>query len=184
MENDEENERQPDQDGHQTIENPLGPQGFCLFRRGVVHVEWEQGIKDPPSMQYWLVKQEPDSYAWTDFVRDKKTSWEGVRNFQARNNLRAMKKGDAVLFYESMTTKAVVGIAEVSKEAFPDPTADEGDWSTVELKAVRALPAPVTLSALKAEKSLADLKLIRQSQLSVMPVSKSEYSTILRLAAG
>jgi predicted RNA-binding protein with PUA-like domain len=131
--------------------------------------------------QHWLVKQEPDAYAWTDFVRDGKTNWEGVRNFQARNFLKAMNAGDAVLFYESVTTKAVVGIAEVTKTAFPDKTADEGEWVAVELKASKALKSPVTLAQIKGETSLKDIGLLRQGRLSVMPLKKAEYDRIVKL---
>jgi len=134
-------------------------------------------------MNYWLVKSEPESYAWATLLRDKTTAWTGVRNFAARNHLRAMRVGDEILFYESVTTKAVVGIAEVTKAAFVDPTAKEGDWSAVELKAVRGLARPVTLEAIKAEKSLAKIELIRQGRLSVVPLTKAEYETILRLGA-
>ena len=134
-------------------------------------------------MNYWLVKSEPEAYAWETFLRDKKTAWTGVRNFAARNHLRAMRCGDRVLFYESVTTKAVVGFAEVTKEAFPDATAKEGDWSAVELKAQRVLAHPVTLEKIKAEKSLAQIELIRQGRLSVVPLTKAEYETILRLGA-
>jgi len=131
--------------------------------------------------QYWLVKQEPEAYAWTDFVRDGKTKWEGVRNFQARNFLNAMKTGDAVLFYESVTTKAVVGIAEVTKTAFPDETADEDGWVAVELKAGKALKKPVTLEQIKGEPSLKEIGLLRQSRLSVMPLKKAEFDRIVKL---
>src|SRR5213080_1937925 len=103
-------------------------------------------------MQYWLVKQEPEDYSWADLNKDGRTSWTGVRNFQARNNLRAMKKGDLVLFYHSVTEKQVVGIARVQKEAYPDPTASEGDWSCVTLMPVKAVKQPVTLAAMKADK--------------------------------
>ena len=133
--------------------------------------------------QYWLVKQEPEAYAWTDFVRDGRTNWEGVRNFQARNFLKAMRKGDAVLFYESVTTKAVVGIAEVAKAAFPDATAEEGDWVAVELKAGKALKNPVTLAQIKEEKSLQEIGLLRQSRLSVMPLKKAEFDRIVKLGS-
>src|SRR5688572_22684911 len=105
--------------------------------------------------QYWLVKSEPDSYAWSDLVRDGKTDWTGVRNFAARNHLKAMQPGDRVLFYESVTTKAIVGIAEVTRAAFPDKTADEPGWVAVELKAVQPLAHPVTLEQVKAEPALA-----------------------------
>jgi predicted RNA-binding protein with PUA-like domain len=133
--------------------------------------------------QYWLVKQEPEAYAWSQFVKDRQTSWDGVRNYQARNNLRAMKKGDTVLFYVSVEPRQVVGIAQVSKTAYPDPTADAGeDWVSVQLKVVKALANPVTLTQIKAEPSLANISLIRQSRLSVMPLQSHEYETILRLA--
>lgn len=131
--------------------------------------------------QYWMVKTEPEAYAWTDFVRDKKTVWDGVRNFQARNHLRAMKRGDRVLFYASVTTKAVLGTATVSKEHFPDPKATEGDWSAVELTIGETLPHPVELAAIKAEPKLADLPLLRQSRLSVMPLAKAHFDLILKL---
>ncbi|HEY1769327.1 MAG TPA: EVE domain-containing protein [Chthoniobacterales bacterium] len=130
---------------------------------------------------YWLVKQEPESYSWTDFVRDGLTNWTGVRNFQARNNLRAMRKGDAVLYYHSVSEKAVVGIAEVTKEAFPDPTAKEGDWSAVELKAVKPLKHPVTLDRIKTEPRLREIALLRNSRLSVQPLGKAEFELIVRL---
>lgn len=131
-------------------------------------------------MNYWLVKQEPDSYSWDDFVKDGKTDWTGVRNFQARNNLRAMKKGDKVLYYHSNIGKEVVGIAEVSKEAFPDPTDEK--WVATELKAVKPLKKTVTLAQIKANLALAELKLIRQSQLSVSPVTKDEFEEILSMS--
>ncbi|MBL9205303.1 MAG: EVE domain-containing protein [Opitutaceae bacterium] len=135
--------------------------------------------------QYWLVKQEPEAYAWSDFVKDHHTSWDGVRNYQARNNLKAMKKGDLVLFYASVDPKQVVGVAQVAKTAYPDPTAgaDEG-WVSVQLKALKALAKPVTLAQIKAEPSLADISLIRQSRLSVMPLRSHDYETILRLSEG
>jgi len=133
------------------------------------------------TMQYWLVKQEPDAYAWSDLLRDKKTSWDGVRNFQARNHLKTMHVGDGVLFYESVTTKAVVGLAEVSKVAYPDPTADEEGWVSVQIKAVRSLPRSVSLTAIKAVPALAEIALLRQSRLSVMPLKKSEFELILKL---
>jgi predicted RNA-binding protein with PUA-like domain len=131
--------------------------------------------------QYWLVKQEPEAYAWTDFVRDGRTNWEGVRNFQARNFLKTMQPGDAVLFYESVTTKAVVGVAEVTKAAFPDKTADEEGWVAVELKAGKALKNPVTLEQIKGEPTLKDIGLLRQSRLSVMPLKKAEFARIVKL---
>src|SRR3954468_5207273 len=105
-------------------------------------------------MNYWLVKQEPESYSWSDFVEDGKTVWSGVRNFAARNNLRAMKKGDAVFYYHSVTGKEIVGVARVAKEAYPDPTATEGDWSCVDLVPVKALKKTVSLEAIKADRVL------------------------------
>lgn len=136
------------------------------------------------TIQYWLVKQEPESYPWSQFVADRKTDWTGVRNFQARNNLKAMRKGDAVLFYVSGGPKEVVGLAQVSKSAFPDPTAESGeDWVAVELKAGKALARPVPLTRIKAEPNLKSLPLIRHTRLSVMPVSKAEFDTIVRLGS-
>ena len=112
--------------------------------------------------KYWLIKQEPEAYSWDDFVHDGLTEWTGVRNFQARNNLRAMRKGDAVLFYHSVSDKAVVGIAGVTRAAFPDPTAKEGDWSAVELKPVKPVRTPVTLEQIKAEPKLRSIALLRE----------------------
>jgi predicted RNA-binding protein with PUA-like domain len=128
---------------------------------------------------HWLVKSEPSAYSWADLIREKQTAWTGVRNFQARNNLRAMKKGDLVLFYQSVTDPSVRGITKVVKEAYPDPTAKEGDWSCVDLAAVKPLPSPVTLQEIKGEKSLAEISLIKQSRLSVMPITPKEYERIL-----
>jgi predicted RNA-binding protein with PUA-like domain len=132
--------------------------------------------------QYWLVKQEPTAYSWDQFVADGKTDWTGVRNFQARNNLRAMKLGDHVLYYHSVTGKAVVGVATVTKEAFPDPTAKSGDWSAVEFRPLEAVDPPVTLEEIKEERNLAEIPLLRQSRLSVMPLSRPEFDGILRLS--
>jgi predicted RNA-binding protein with PUA-like domain len=132
--------------------------------------------------QYWLVKQEPTAYSWDQFVADGKTDWTGVRNFQARNNLRAMKSGDQVLFYHSVNGKAVVGVAVVSREAFPDPTAPSGDWSAVEIKPERPVSPPVKLEQIKAEPKLAQIPLLRQSRLSVMSLSKQEFDEVLGLA--
>jgi predicted RNA-binding protein with PUA-like domain len=133
-------------------------------------------------MNHWLVKQEPDSYPWAQFVRDGGTAWTGIRNFQARNNLRAMAPRDSVLYYHSVTGKAVVGVAEVVRTAYPDPTATEGDWSCVDLKPLRPLVRPVTLDEIKSEPALADIALLRQSRLSVMPLAKAEFETILALS--
>ncbi len=133
-------------------------------------------------MNHWLVKQEPTAYSWDDFVRDGKTAWTGVRNFQARNHLRAMAKGDRVLFYHSVVGKAVVGVAEVVRTAYPDPTAKEGDWSCVDLKPCAPLASPVSLDRIKAVPALADIGLLRQSRLSVMPLARSEFLAIINLS--
>ncbi|MFZ0615584.1 MAG: EVE domain-containing protein [Chthoniobacterales bacterium] len=132
---------------------------------------------------HWLVKSEPSAYSWADLIREKQTAWTGVRNFQARNNLRAMKKGDLVLFYQSVIDPSVRGITKVVKEAYPDPTAKEGDWSSVDLAAVKPLPSPVTLQEIKGEKSLAEISLIKQSRLSVMPIAPWEYEQILGMGS-
>jgi len=132
--------------------------------------------------QYWLVKQEPEAYSWSDFVKDRRTPWTGVRNFQARNNLRAMKKGDLVFFYHSVSDKAVMGLARVEKERYPDPTAEEGDWSVVDLVPVKALKRPVTLDQIKADKALQNMKLVRQSRLSVTPLTEAEFERLLLLS--
>ena len=135
-------------------------------------------------MNHWLVKQEPTAYSWDQFVKDGGTAWTGVRNFQARNHLRAMRRGDEVLFYHSVTGKAVVGVAKVCKEAYPDPTAEEGDWSCVDLKPVRALKIPVTLDSIKVDPDLSEIALIRQSRLSVMPLTDAEFTRIAKLGGG
>jgi predicted RNA-binding protein with PUA-like domain len=132
------------------------------------------------TMNYWMVKQEPDAYSWDDFVKDGKTDWTGVRNFQARNNLKEMKKGDKVLYYHSNIGKEVVGIAKVSKESFPDPTDEK--WFAVELTPDKKLKKAVTLADIKGNLALANMKLIRQSQLSVMPVTKDEFDEILSMS--
>ena len=132
-------------------------------------------------MNYWIVKQEPGSFSWAMLVKDGRTDWTGVRNFQARNHLRAMKKGDAVLFYHSGEEKQIVGLAGVEKEAYPDPTADEGDWSAVDIVPVKALKKTVTLQQLKADKILKEMPLVRQSRLSVSPVTEEQFERIMRL---
>jgi predicted RNA-binding protein with PUA-like domain len=131
--------------------------------------------------QHFLAKSEPDVFSWDRFVAEKRATWDGVRNFEARNNLRAMKKGDLVLFYHSNEGKAVVGIAKVIREAYPDATAEEGDWSAVDLAPVKALKTPVTLAQIKADASLADIQLIKRSRLSVVPVSATHFARILKL---
>jgi predicted RNA-binding protein with PUA-like domain len=131
--------------------------------------------------RYWLVKQEPTAYSWDQFVKDGKTEWTGVRNFQARNNLRAMRLGDPVFYYHSVNGKAVVGIAKVTREAFQDPTAAEGDWSAVELTPVRPVIPPVKLEEIKGETRLSNMQLLRNSRLSVQQLTKDEFETILEL---
>ena len=135
-------------------------------------------------MNYWLVKSEPEAYAWTQFVKDGKTAWTGVRNFQARNNLRAMKKGDHVFFYHSVSDKQIVGLARVAKEFYPDATATEGDWSCVDLEPVKPLKNPVTLEIIKSDAVLKDMPLVKQSRLSVTPLTKTHAERILKLATG
>jgi predicted RNA-binding protein with PUA-like domain len=130
---------------------------------------------------FWLVKQEPSDYSWSDFVADGSTSWTGVRNFAARNNLRRMSKGDEVLFYHSGEDKAVVGIAKVARTAYRDTTAKEGDWSAVDLVPLKPLPKPVTLHEIKAKPALKKIALVRQSRLSVMPLSDSAFRSILKM---
>src|SRR5262249_45361321 len=132
--------------------------------------------------QFWMVKQEPTAYSWSDFVADGRTAWTGVRNFAARLNLRAMRKGDRVLFYHSVEGKEIVGLAEVVAEAYPDPTAKEGDWVCVDLAPIKALPRPVPLTEMKVNPKLRELKLLRQSRLSVMPVTPAEFSEIERMS--
>ena len=131
---------------------------------------------------FWLVKQEPSAYSWANFAADGKTSWTGVRNFTARNNLRAMRKGDTVLFYHSVTEKAVVGIAKVVREAYADRTAEEGDWSAVDLAPEKELPRPVTLDEIKRNPKLKGMALLRLSRLSVQPVTSAEFAEILGMA--
>ena len=132
-------------------------------------------------MKYWLVKSEPTVYSWEQFVKDKKTTWDGVRNYTARNNLREMKKGDHVLYYHSNEGMEIVGIAQVSKEAFQDPTTEEPAWVSVELKPVKKLKTPITLATLKGNPHFQNMQLIKQSRLSVSPVSEEEYLKILEM---
>jgi predicted RNA-binding protein with PUA-like domain len=130
---------------------------------------------------FWLVKQEPSSYSWSDFIVDRETNWTGVRNYTARNNLRRMRKGDEVLFYHSGMEKAVVGVAKVIRAAYPDPTATEGDWSAVDLAPLKLLRRPITLQQIKNAPPLKKIPLIRQSRLSVMPVTAKEFRAIVRM---
>jgi predicted RNA-binding protein with PUA-like domain len=131
-------------------------------------------------MQYWLVKSEPEVYSWEQFVKDKRTFWDGVRNYQARNNMQAMEKGDQVIFYHSSDVKAAVGIAEVVKTAYPDPTTDEPAWVVVDLKPVRPLKTPVTLAQIKAMPGMNNVALVRQARLSVLPLTPQEFEMIVK----
>jgi len=133
-------------------------------------------------MNYWLAKSEPESYSWAQLVKDGKAAWTGVRNFQARNNLRAMKRGDAVFFYHSVTDKAVVGVTTVVKEAYADATAEEGDWSCVDLAPLKALAQPVTLATVKSDRVLRESLLVKQSRISVVPVTELQAKRLLELA--
>ncbi len=132
-------------------------------------------------MNYWLVKQEPEDYSWADFVKEGHTVWTGVRNFQARNNLRGMKRGDLVLFYHSVTDKQIMGIARVAKTAYPDRSAESGDWSAVDLEPVKPMQFPVKLETIKSDKALAAVPLLKQSRLSVMPLTEAQFDRLLRL---
>ena len=132
--------------------------------------------------RYWLVKSEPESYAWANLVKDGRTAWTGVRNFAARLHLRAMQPGDRVLFYHSGEGKEVVGVAKVVKAAYPDPTADEGDWSCVDLAPVKALIKPISLETITADKILKEMVLVRQSRLSVSPLTETQFDCLLALA--
>lgn len=134
-------------------------------------------------MNYWLVKSEPAAYSWAQFVKDGKAAWTGVRNFQARNNLRAMKKGDAVFFYHSVTGKEVVGLAKVVKEFYPDATAEEGDWSCVDLAPEQAFKKTVTLETIKADAVLKAMPLVKQSRLSVTPLTKAQAERLLAICS-
>lgn len=135
-------------------------------------------------MNYWLMKTEPGEFSFSDLERDGKTVWDGVRNFQARNNLKAMKKGDQVLIYHSVSEKAVVGIAEVIREQYPDPKDNpKGDWVVVDIKPVKRLRNTVTLEAIKATPELADIPLIRQSRLSVMPLEKAYFDRLVKMGS-
>src|SRR5438105_1124706 len=133
-------------------------------------------------MQHWLIKSEPEAYSWATFVKEGRTAWTGVRNFTARNNLRAMKKGDLVFFYHSVVGKQVMGIARVEKEAYRDPTATEGDWSCVDLVPVKALKNPVNLETMKSDSILKHLPLLKQSRLSVSQLSREQFARVLELS--
>lgn len=134
-------------------------------------------------MNYWLVKSEPFKYSWEKFNQDGRTFWDGVRNYQARNNLREMKEGDLVLFYHSNEGKNVVGVAKVVKESYQDPTTSDANWVVVDLVPVETLSKPVTLAQIKAEESLKDISLIKQGRLSVMPLKATEFDKILEMGS-
>ena len=132
-------------------------------------------------MAYWLVKSEPDAFSWDQQVENGVEPWTGVRNYMARNNLRAMRKGDRAFFYHSNVGKEIVGVVEVVREAYPDPSAEAGDWSSVDMKAVGPMPKPVTLAALKEDARFAEFALVKTSRLSVMPVSAEHWKLICKL---
>ncbi len=148
------------------------PRGFCFCPAGAP--DKSSGM----AQRCWLVKQEPETYAWSQFVADGRTAWTGVRSFPARIHLRAMQPGDPVLYYHSGESKEIVGLARVVRSAYPDPTATEGDWSAVDLEPVAVLPQPVTLAAIKGDPAFANFALMRQSRLSVMPVSELEFARL------
>jgi predicted RNA-binding protein with PUA-like domain len=133
-------------------------------------------------MAYWLVKSEPFKYSWDKFNEDKQTIWDGVRNYAARNNLKAMKKGDEVFWYHSNEGLEIVGIAKVAKEFYQDPTTDDANWVVVDLKPYKKLKKPVSLETVKADKRLAEMALVRLGRLSVQPVTDEEYKIIMELA--
>lgn len=135
-------------------------------------------------MNYWLVKSEPYKYSWEQLLKDGRTYWDGVRNYQARNNLQAMKKGDAVLFYHSNEELAVAGVARVVKEAYPDPTVDDPRWLAVDIEPVETLKIPVSLSEMKEDKRLQNIGLIKQGRLSVMPLTEEEFTLIVAQGGG
>jgi predicted RNA-binding protein with PUA-like domain len=130
---------------------------------------------------FWIIKQEPSQYNWKQFEKDRETYWDGVRNYQARNNLKNMKKGDNLLFYHSVVGKEIVGIAEVTREAYPDPTTDDERWVVVDLKPIKPFKVPVTLEEIKAHKELSEIALIKQTRLSVIPITKKEFQVLLKL---
>lgn len=132
-------------------------------------------------MAYWLVKSEPFKYSWDQFVKDKQTFWDGVRNYAARNNLRAMKKGDEVLFYHSNEGLEIVGVAKVVKESYQDPTTEDANWVVVDLKPVKAIKKPVSLAVIKGDKRLTDMQLVKLGRLSVSAVTEAEWGIIMEL---
>lgn len=134
-----------------------------------------------PDLRYWLVKSEPFKYSWEDLVKDGWTYWDGVRNYEARNNIRAMAAGDQLLFYHSNEDRAVIGIAEVIREHYQDPTTDDNRWSVVDIKPLQALSAPVTLAEIKREPRLGNMQLVTRSRLSVSPVTADEFGVIVAM---
>lgn len=167
----------------------------CPFRGGKAFLPFLSNIGLRPSRgscslskvanpNHWLIKQEPSTYSWDRFVKDGGTAWTGVRNFQARNNLKAMRKGDRVLYYHSVKGKEVVGVAAVTRGAYPDPTAKAGDWVCVDLKPVKKLATSVTLEQIKKIPDLEEIPLLKHSRLSVMPLTEEEYDTILHIGCG
>jgi len=151
-----------------------------LSRRGYHFNPSERNMSK--AAQHWIVKQEPTAYSWHHFEKDGRTAWTGVRNFQARKNLASMRKGDQVLFYHSVIGKEIVGIAQVEREAYPDPTAKEGDWICVDLVPVRKLARSVSLEEIKANPRLATISLVRQSRLSVSPLKPAEFREIVNVS--
>ena len=135
-------------------------------------------------MNYWLVKSDPEEYGWAELSKDKKTTWTGVRSYAARNHLRAMQKGDILLFYHSGAESAVVALAKVTKEAFQDPTTDEDAWVAIELAPVKALKQPVSLSTIKTVKELKNMILLKISRLSVQPVTEAEFNKVVDMGKG
>jgi len=133
---------------------------------------------------HWVIKSEPSAYSWSQLLKDRRTTWTGVRNFEARNNLKAMKAGELALFYHSGEGKEIVGVARVVTEAAPDPTAKDGDWVAVEMEPANELEAPVTLAALKKMPEMADFALVRKGRLSVAPVTPQQFAQILKLGRG
>ena len=133
-------------------------------------------------MNYWVVKQEPEAYSWADLVKDGRTAWTGVRNFQARNNLKAMREGDLVFFYHSVSEKQIVGLARVARAAYPDPTAKEGDWVAVDLVPVKHLMRPVSLETIKQDPALNAIPLVKNSRLSVSPLTAPQFTQLLALS--
>lgn len=133
------------------------------------------------NMNYWLVKSEPGAYSWQQFEKDKRTLWDGVRNYQARNNMKAMKEGDLVLFYHSVSEKQVMGIAKVVAEHYPDPTTNDDRWVVVDLVPEKAFKRPVTLAEVKADPRLENIALVKQARLSVMPLKAEEFDAIVEL---